>query len=311
MARCERGYLCSVCGGEVEEITESKLYLQYVLGEVDPDLLHRLPEAHIRCDPVLAQFIVTGGFDAPVVPTVFSKAHLDPDFVRAEESRVTRGYLRLLELADAGLPISDYPLPEFKNRDMSRAGKTQLRFWRPAKPPVARPLPLPLHHRMSVNPQCQDGDASGAERVSRPLDDQCGARPPGDAGSGSSPRVLFLDDDPRRAERFLRQVPAAVWVKSVAECLPRLTETWEEIHLDHDLEGETLVDMNRQDTGMEVIRWLCKEPRPHLSQTRFFVHTHNFVAGLLMVLQMHDSGYSAEFRPFGHDLATILDHPDD
>ncbi len=122
---------------------------------------------------------------------------------------------------------------------------------------------------------------------------------------------MFLDDDPRRAERFLRQVPTAVWVKSVAECLPRLIETWEEIHLDHDLEGQTLVDPKREDSGMEVIRWLCKEPRPHLRQTRFFVHTHNFVAGLLMVLQMHDSGYTAEFRPFGHDLATILDHPED
>ncbi len=145
----------------------------------------------------------------------------------------------------------------------------------------------------------------------RRSNDHCGASACGDCGSGGAPRVLFLDDDPRRAERFLRQVPTAVWVKSVAECLPRLIETWEEIHLDHDLEGQTLVDPKREDSGMEVIRWLCKEPRPHLRQTRFFVHTHNFVAGLLMVLQMHDSGYTAEFRPFGHDLATILDHPED
>jgi hypothetical protein len=117
---------------------------------------------------------------------------------------------------------------------------------------------------------------------------------------------LFLDDDPRRAERFLQQVPTAVWVKSVAECLPRLIETWDEVHLDHDLEGQRWVDTNRADSGMEVIRWLCKEPRLHLRHTRFFVHTHNFVAGLLMVLQMHESGYTSEFRPFGHDLAAML-----
>jgi hypothetical protein len=165
---------------------------------------------------------------------------------------------------------------------------------------------------MSVHPQGQAGDASEAERVlSPPLDDQRGIRSLDDAGSCRAPRVLFLDDDPKRAERFLRHVPAAVWVKSVAECLPRLVEAWDEVHLDHDLEGQTLVDMNRADSGMEVIRWLCKEPRPHLAQTRFFVHTHNFVAGLLMVLQMHDSGYTAEFRPFGHDLATILEHRED
>jgi hypothetical protein len=54
--------------------------------------------------------------------------------------------------------------------------------------------------------------------------------------------------------------------------------------------------------GMEVIRWLGREPREHLRGTRFLVHTHNFAAGLLMVLQMRDLGYSAEFRPFGFGL---------
>lgn len=122
MARCERGYLCSVCGGEVEEITESKLYLQYVLGEVEADVLQKRPETHIRCDPVLAQFIVTGGFEAPIVSGCFSKAQLDPEFVRAEESRVTRGYVRLLELVGSSLPIGEYPLPEVRERSRSRAG---------------------------------------------------------------------------------------------------------------------------------------------------------------------------------------------
>jgi hypothetical protein len=120
MARCERGYLCSICGREVEEIIESRLYLQYVLGDVDADSLHRLPEAHIRCDPVLAQFIVASQFAAPVVPELFSKVHLDPEFVRAEESRVTRGYLRLLDVAKGGLLIWEYPLAEVRNGTRSK-----------------------------------------------------------------------------------------------------------------------------------------------------------------------------------------------
>ena len=53
---------------------------------------------------------------------------------------------------------------------------------------------------------------------------------------------------------------------------------------------------------------MCKEPREHLRPTQFFVHTHNLVAGLLMVLQMRSSGFKAEFRPFGQDLARILAH---
>jgi hypothetical protein len=165
---------------------------------------------------------------------------------------------------------------------------------------------------MNLFTRRQGGDEVKSERALPPL-----ASGASDlrAIAGASPtlpiRVLFLDDDPRRAERFLKQVPAAVWVKSVAECLPRMSEDWDEIHLDHDLEGEILVDTNRVDSGMEIIRWLCKEPRSHLKKTRFFVHTHNFAAGLLMVLQMHESGYRAEFRPFGNDLAAILQDGED
>ena len=44
MALCEQGYLCDVCGGDVEEITHSDLYLRYVLGEVAPEKLHVLRE---------------------------------------------------------------------------------------------------------------------------------------------------------------------------------------------------------------------------------------------------------------------------
>jgi hypothetical protein len=126
-------------------------------------------------------------------------------------------------------------------------------------------------------------------------------------------RVLFLDDDRRRAEVFLAQHPKAVWVENVVDCLERLREPWDEVHLDHDLGGKQLVASDGDDCGMEVIRWMCKEPREHLRTTRFFVHTHNLVAGLMMVLQMQSSGFKAEFRPFGQDLATILAHnePDD
>ena len=121
-------------------------------------------------------------------------------------------------------------------------------------------------------------------------------------------RLLFLDDDPRRAETFLHENPEAVWVTTVAECLQRMNEAWDEVHLDHDLGGQHFVDMNQVDCGMEIIRWMCKEPRPHLNHTLFFVHTHNSVAGLLMVLQMRTSGYKAEFRPFGFDIAKLLAH---
>ena len=100
MALCEQGYLCEVCGEEVETIDESDLYLRFVLGEVDPETLHVSRERHIRCNPTLAQFIVAEGFEPVVATGFFAKSALDPEFVAEEEARITEGYLRLLELPE-------------------------------------------------------------------------------------------------------------------------------------------------------------------------------------------------------------------
>ncbi|HVX11315.1 MAG TPA: hypothetical protein VHC22_09060 [Pirellulales bacterium] len=113
MARCEEGYLCDVCGGDVESLAESDLYLRFVIGLIDPETLHTTRERHIRCNPTLAQFIVDGEFDPVVVVGTFDKRALDPDYVRHQEDLVTRGWRRLVELDRARAPtILDYPLPE-------------------------------------------------------------------------------------------------------------------------------------------------------------------------------------------------------
>jgi hypothetical protein len=85
--------------------------LRYVLGEVDPERLHELPERHILCNPVLAQFIVTPGFPPVTVVGAFAKSALDPEFVSREEARVTQAYRRLLEVIELGLPIAEYTSP--------------------------------------------------------------------------------------------------------------------------------------------------------------------------------------------------------
>jgi hypothetical protein len=113
MAICEEGYLCIVCGQEVEEIVDSDLYLRYVLGEVLPEKLHINKERHIRCNPVLAQFIVDERFEPIRCEGPFAKENLDPAFVAAEEERVTRGWRRLQEIPGLGLEtIQEYPLEE-------------------------------------------------------------------------------------------------------------------------------------------------------------------------------------------------------
>src|SRR5262245_49304020 len=114
MARCEQGYLCEVCGQEVADITDSDLYLRYVLGEVPPEQLHRLPERHLRCNPAVAQYIVDPAFAPVACDGVFSKAGLDPAYVAEEEARVTRGWRRLQQVPSLGVPILEYPLPEVR-----------------------------------------------------------------------------------------------------------------------------------------------------------------------------------------------------
>ena len=114
MTRCEEGYLCEVCGQDVAAITESDLYLRYVLGEVPPERLHTLRERHIRCNPALAQFIVDPAFEPVRCEGPFAKENLDPPYVAEEEARVTRGWRRLQELPSLGLTIVEYPLPEVR-----------------------------------------------------------------------------------------------------------------------------------------------------------------------------------------------------
>jgi len=113
------------------------------------------------------------------------------------------------------------------------------------------------------------------------------------------PRILFLDDDPKRAAAFLVGHPGAVWVQTVHECFGLLEESWDEVHLDHDRGGEVFVDSDRDDCGMAVIRWLSLQPRPHLKATRFFVHTHNPNAACMMVLHLEVMGFNVESLPFG------------
>jgi len=114
MAKCDEGYRCEVCGEDVTSIVESDLYLRYVIGELDPEVLHTSPERHIRCNPVLAQFIEHGEFETIVVEGGFSRDQLDPDFVHPRVGLVTRGYARLLEIAatEGDRDVTAYPLPE-------------------------------------------------------------------------------------------------------------------------------------------------------------------------------------------------------
>ena len=112
MAKCDQGYLCGVCGSPVDDIEESDLYLRFVIGRVPFEALHTEPECHIRCNPVLAQFIVDADFELVNVAGDFDKRLFDAESARAEEQLITRGWKRLREVRGLGLGVEQYPLSD-------------------------------------------------------------------------------------------------------------------------------------------------------------------------------------------------------
>ncbi|GIW80764.1 MAG: hypothetical protein KatS3mg105_2571 [Gemmatales bacterium] len=104
--------MCDVCGQEVASITESDLYLRFILGEVRMEELTTSRERHIRCHPELAQFIVSSDFEPVHCQGVFAKEHLDAAFVAEQQARVTRAWRRLQDVAKKPIPLHEYPLPE-------------------------------------------------------------------------------------------------------------------------------------------------------------------------------------------------------
>jgi len=121
MAKCDEGYLCDICGQDVAELTDSDLYLRYVIGMLDPEVLHTTSERHIRCNPLLAQYIVADDFESFAVEGPFDKRHLDKAYVTERERLVTSGWKRLKEVGGLGIPIIEYPLPEVLEKIKSRS----------------------------------------------------------------------------------------------------------------------------------------------------------------------------------------------
>ena len=124
MAKCDGGYRCEVCTNDVPEITDSDLYLRFVIGLVDPETLHTTQERHIRCNPSLAQFIVDPNFAPVTLAGDFDKRMLDQAFVAEREKLVTRGWRRLKEVARSNVTIQEYPLPEI-HRKMKRQANSK------------------------------------------------------------------------------------------------------------------------------------------------------------------------------------------
>jgi len=114
MAKCDTGYLCKVCGIQVDQITQSSLYLRYVIGDVPVEALFSSPECHLLCDPDISQFIVAPEFERGDHPPVTNELSLTLEERQRMEDLTTRGWQRLQKVRGLNLPISEYPLDEVR-----------------------------------------------------------------------------------------------------------------------------------------------------------------------------------------------------
>jgi hypothetical protein len=125
-------------------------------------------------------------------------------------------------------------------------------------------------------------------------------------------RIIFLDDADQRWYKFQAKVPAAVRAETAAQCISLIKDSliidW--LFLDHDLGGETYVSSSREDCGMEVVRYLCKEPRTK-SISKIVVHSHNSVAAAEMFNKLKDAGYNASLAPFYNLIESIECKPEE
>ena len=105
--------------------------------------------------------------------------------------------------------------------------------------------------------------------------------------------ILFLDDDPTRAQVFIRENPNVTWVQTAEECISKLSESWDLVCLDHDLGDDGLG--TAEYNGMHVVRWIQDN---HPDVTQFHIHSWNIPAAGMMLRCLRDAGYSTTAKPF-------------
>lgn len=124
---------------------------------------------------------------------------------------------------------------------------------------------------------------------------------------------LFLDDDPNRAAIAYQRMTkedreATIWCQTVEEAIITLwdyRDTLTVVSLDHDLNGETYMNVANPLCGMEVVRWLeekaVKEPAEFdkFKKMEFTIHSWNEYAAPKMFNRLTDLGLKVKYRPFG------------
>ena len=120
-------------------------------------------------------------------------------------------------------------------------------------------------------------------------------------------KTLFLDDSEERQEiaqkYFGKYWGDVTWAWTTKQAIQALKQSsYDLVFLDHDLGGEVFVDSKREDSGMEVVRWIVQN-KPQIDT--IVIHSWNLPAAKNMELYLRDAGYAVSRTPFSGNIFTV------
>jgi len=112
-------------------------------------------------------------------------------------------------------------------------------------------------------------------------------------------RILILEDNTIRIEKFelLFKNQQLRIVQNVEDAITFcLSEEFQIMWLDHDLEGKIWEDSNKENTGYQFIKWLVDNEKQRNSL--IYIHSMNPIGASKMLNYLKDNGYDGIWCPF-------------
>lgn len=122
-------------------------------------------------------------------------------------------------------------------------------------------------------------------------------------------RIFILEDDAQRIELFYRNLPLDQVDLIIAKDIYQARKLWappyDIVCLDHDLDGQIMVDISEENTGSTFVNEVLTGPL-HLLTGKYFVHSWNPDAGDNMHLNLVNAGVESTRQMFGPRLFVLL-----
>ena len=121
--------------------------------------------------------------------------------------------------------------------------------------------------------------------------------------------MLFVDDRSKRIHYALNNFPN--YEVTIATCVPEtlrllVSQNWDVVSLDHDLNGHDFEDPDTPTCGMEIVRYIIKTGwPPQLQKPEFWIHSSNLFAGHLMITTLIKSGYRAHWNKIDYKVKNM------